>query len=46
MGELRGTMERMEQRDKLPKLLLLELYRKMVRIRVFEAKVTQLFLKG
>lgn len=39
-------MERMEQRDKLPKSLLLELYRKMVRIRVFEAKVTQLFLKG
>jgi TPP-dependent pyruvate/acetoin dehydrogenase alpha subunit len=39
-------MTRTEMRDKLPKLLLLELYRKMVRIRAFEAKVTQLFLKG
>jgi pyruvate dehydrogenase E1 component alpha subunit len=31
---------------KLSKKLLIELYRKMVRIRTFEAKVTQLFMKG
>lgn len=31
---------------KLSKELLTQLYRKMVRIRTFEAKVTQLFLKG
>ena len=39
-------MSRTEWRGRLPKSLLIELYRKMVRIRAFEAKVTQLFLKG
>lgn len=39
-------MKRTVQNNKLSKSLLIELYRKMVRIRAFEAKVTQLFLKG
>jgi TPP-dependent pyruvate/acetoin dehydrogenase alpha subunit len=39
-------MKRTVRNDKLPQSLLIELYRKMVRIRAFESKVTQLFLKG
>jgi len=39
-------MKRIVQNNKLSKSLLIDLYRKMVRIRAFEGKVTQLFLKG
>ena len=39
-------MKRTVRNGKLSKSLLIELYRKMVRIRAFESKVTQLFLKG
>ncbi|UCF98508.1 MAG: thiamine pyrophosphate-dependent dehydrogenase E1 component subunit alpha [Spirochaetaceae bacterium] len=39
-------MKRTMQNNKLSKSLLIELYRRMVRIRAFESKVTQLFLKG
>jgi TPP-dependent pyruvate/acetoin dehydrogenase alpha subunit len=39
-------MNRVPQGNRLSKSLLIEMYRKMVRIRAFETKVTQLFLKG
>jgi TPP-dependent pyruvate/acetoin dehydrogenase alpha subunit len=39
-------MNRVKQKKKLSEKLLIEMYRKMVRIRAFETKVAQLFLKG
>jgi len=39
-------MNQAAQCNKLSKSLLIEMYRKIVRIRAFEAKVTQLFLRG